>query len=157
MSREITRVDKAILAWILEKPEPCKLFEIIQSRLTENNNRFGYSLASTAIERVYGKVPELKNLSITNLGTLTGEIQEEKEEISINWNRGDLMLKGRQKLPETIMVNLAGRKLGEIIKHKWLPADALIVDITAAYFKSWIILHCQEFSIPLEQAKESLK
>lgn len=155
MSRLVRRVDRAILAWMSERAEAERLLAVIEHRFRDMSGKTGHVLSSSALTVLLDGDEALTSLQVTEMGTLTGKITDENGDRTIDWDSGDLSIwRGSEILPQTMVAQLPGRRLGEVISHRWAPANALIVDVADKGL--WLTLQCQEFSTTIEDAREML-
>lgn len=148
----MTRVDAVILGWIMETNAPLKTLSFIQARMREMSGRQGHILTADAMGGASGKTPGLRHVRISSLGTLTGHVEDVACHPAMSWDAGELRLRVSQiELPCTVIASLIGRRVGEIVSHRWIPSGAIITGVDE--LDEWLRLECQEFSIPIEEAR----
>lgn len=155
MTRVVTRVDRAILAWISETPDPAVTLSRIEGRFLNMRGRIGYVLSASAICDYTGAAEGLTHLNVTPGGTLTGKLSDDECRPAIDWDNGTLSIwKGEDVLPQIVVAQIEGRRIGDVVEHRWLPAEGLIVGTSST--DAWLRMQCEGFSVPIEEARATL-
>lgn len=145
-----------ILHWIMGTSDPVKTLACIEHRFGEMTGRNGHILmGSTVASKHPDADAELDHLIVTEMGTLTGHVRCGPEGRSFTWSRGDVLLGPASELPAIIRFGLVGRRLIEVVKHPWAPQRAVIVGVEENGAN--MVLNCQEFSVPIAEAKEVIE
>jgi hypothetical protein len=156
VSRETRRVDRVALAWISRQPAPTNLLKAVTDHFRRSGGRLGYILTSEAAARMGGgrADDDVQILRLNGGGTLTCHMTDVSNPTRVIWSHGELTLFGPGFAPPaTILAAISGR-LGDIVTHPLLPADAVVVSCMET--KAGLAMECQEFSVLVAEAFEHL-
>ena len=152
MSRRIGAVDRAVLAWIMDAPDPAALLDHVEREFLGSGGRLGYMRTGRALETLSGGRDDLEHVVADGEGMLTGVIQVREDPPALNWERGTLSIwRGGDVLPATMLSTLCGRRIDEVVDHPMLPGDAVITDVVEG--DVWLRMTCRGYSVGIEEAR----
>lgn len=156
MSRETRRVDRVALAWISRQPDPTRLLKAVADHFRRSGRRIGYMLTSEAAARMGGgrADEDVQILRLNDGGTLTCHMTDMSKPTRVIWSHGELTLFGPGFAPPATIVAAISGRLGDIVAHPLLPADAVVVSCQET--REGIAMECQEFSVTVAEAFEQL-
>ena len=158
MSRVITGVDAVVAAWILHNAEaPTEALTKVERFFKNRRGKLGYLAQGEGVKAALGvaKIDGIENIRVTDHGTLTGTVIDEDCSPNLHWCDGTLSLWRRQvQLPQTLMMNLTGRRLGDIAVHPLLPTEARVVLVEETDF--WIRMTCDHWIRSIEDVRSEM-
>lgn len=150
MSRETLRVDLVLVSMLGDAPAGADGLLAIVEHFRRSSGRLGYVLSEDWIRRNAPGI-EAETIGLSDIGTMHCKWSPDDTAVPFDWERGTLSLwKSRVDLPGTVLAGLTGRRLGEIVDHDRLPAQAEV-----SLFEdtdSWLRLACLGWTVTLAEA-----
>lgn len=152
MSREIRRIDRTLVAWLGRCEDPANALRTLEGDLARSSPRLGCMVSGNLVRRLDPSREDLEHVVLRDMGTVTGMILDEECRPAFHWDAGTLSIwNGQDILPMTVLAQVEGRRLGDVIEHHYVCRDAIVVEVVRE--GAWLRLICQEFSMPIEEAR----
>lgn len=163
MALTITGVDLTLIGWLSRNGghTPVEALDRAVAHFAKMGGRLGHHLAESGLTHALGihehdgliKTLQGRSYGTDGAGTLHARIESADETAS--WQNGTLTLDRRaHRIPETVLADLVGRRLRDVVDADWLPATARIVDVTDNQIN--VMLLCDTWIVPLAEARETL-
>lgn len=149
---KITKVDSILAAYLKESfPDPAK---VLTRLVTELKTSSAPWLREDGKDLFQGQ-EAIDQLTVEN-GVLTGKITDEDVSPAFVWEKGKLYIwRNGINLPLVVIQASSGKKLNQLVSHRWIPEDVLVEGMTVNDL--WYCVEAANWSKPLKQVIEDLR